>query len=113
MAERDYDIVLFGATGFTGGLTAQYLARHAPARLRWAVARRRKAKLAKVREELAAIDPRLEMMDLLVADAAARSSLTGVADGTPTLFSPHCAYPPVVQTPAPAVAYPRRPHSYP
>ena len=31
--ERQYDIVLFGATGFTGGLTAKYLAAHAPAGL--------------------------------------------------------------------------------
>ena len=30
--DRPYDIVLFGATGFTGGLTAEYLARHAPGR---------------------------------------------------------------------------------
>ena len=29
MAEREHDIVLFGATGFTGGLTAEYLAEHA------------------------------------------------------------------------------------
>ena len=28
--ERPFDVVLFGATGFTGGLTAEYLARHAP-----------------------------------------------------------------------------------
>ena len=28
--DRSYDLVLFGATGFTGGLTADYLAAHAP-----------------------------------------------------------------------------------
>jgi short subunit dehydrogenase-like uncharacterized protein len=42
---KDYDIVVFGATGFTGALTAQYLAAHAPAGLRWAVAGRNRAKL--------------------------------------------------------------------
>src|SRR5690606_37063225 len=57
-------------------------ARHAPARLRWAIAGRSKAKLSKVRDELAAIDPRLEMMDLLVVDAADRAALTGVAERT-------------------------------
>ena len=31
MAEREHDLVLLGATGFTGGLTAEYLAAHAPA----------------------------------------------------------------------------------
>ena len=45
MAERDHDIVLFGATGFTGALTAEYLARHAPDGLRWALAGRNRAKL--------------------------------------------------------------------
>ena len=30
MPERQHDIVLFGATGFTGALTAEYLAAHAP-----------------------------------------------------------------------------------
>lgn len=29
-AEREYDLVLFGATGFVGALTAEYLAAHAP-----------------------------------------------------------------------------------
>ena len=31
MPTRDLDVVLFGATGFTGALTAEYLAHHAPA----------------------------------------------------------------------------------
>ena len=56
---RSYDIVLFGATGFTGELTAEYLARHAPAGTRWALAGRSPAKLAAVRERLAAVDPAL------------------------------------------------------
>ena len=40
MADREHDIVLFGATGFTGELTAEYLAAHAPATTRWALAGR-------------------------------------------------------------------------
>ena len=32
-SSRPHDVVLFGATGFTGGLTAEYLARNAPAGL--------------------------------------------------------------------------------
>lgn len=78
MAERDLDIVLFGATGFTGGLTADYLARHAPARLRWAIAGRSQEKLEKVRDQLAGIDPRLEAMELIVVDAASRVELERV-----------------------------------
>ncbi|MFF7986509.1 saccharopine dehydrogenase family protein [Streptomyces sp. NPDC007901] len=50
--DRPYDIVLFGATGFVGELTAEYLAAHAPEGLRWAIAARDEAKLAALRERL-------------------------------------------------------------
>ncbi len=38
--DRTLDVVLLGATGFTGGLTAEYLAGHAPSGCRWALAGR-------------------------------------------------------------------------
>jgi saccharopine dehydrogenase (NAD+, L-glutamate forming) len=44
-SDRELDLVLFGATGFTGRLTAEYLARHAPSGLRWGLAGRNPAKL--------------------------------------------------------------------
>lgn len=50
---RDLDLVLFGATGFTGGLTAAHLARNAPADLRWEVAGRDPARLDRLVESLA------------------------------------------------------------
>ena len=40
VSSRPHDVVVFGATGFTGALTAEYLARHAPAQTRWALAGR-------------------------------------------------------------------------
>lgn len=43
MSNRDFDIVLFGATGFTGKLVAEYLAAQKPAR--WAIAGRNPDKL--------------------------------------------------------------------
>jgi len=95
MADRDFDIVLFGATGFTGGLTAEYLARNAPARLRWALAGRSLEKLEAVRSRLAAIDPRLESMELLVADAADADALASVVCRTRvviTTVGPYMAY---------------------
>ncbi|MEI5519383.1 saccharopine dehydrogenase NADP-binding domain-containing protein [Streptomyces brasiliscabiei] len=51
-AERAYDIVLYGATGFVGQLTAEYLAGNAPEGLRWAIAGRDADKLAALRERL-------------------------------------------------------------
>ncbi|TBL23874.1 saccharopine dehydrogenase, partial [Verrucosispora sp. SN26_14.1] len=78
-AERTYDVVLFGATGFTGELTAQYLARHAPAGLRWAIAGRNPDKLAAVRDRLVAITPALADLPLLTADVTDPASLREVA----------------------------------
>lgn len=80
--ERRYDIVLFGATGFTGGLTAEYLARHAPEGTRWALAGRNRDKLAAVRERLAAIAPACAELQLIGADAGDPASLRAVAEST-------------------------------
>ncbi|WP_392674159.1 saccharopine dehydrogenase family protein [Streptomyces sp. LN785] len=79
-AERPYDVVLFGATGFVGALTAEYLAAHAPAGCRWALAGRSRAKLEKVRERLTAIDPRCAELPLLHADAEDPGSLRALAE---------------------------------
>ncbi|MEE2041128.1 saccharopine dehydrogenase NADP-binding domain-containing protein [Nocardiopsis sp. CT-R113] len=79
---RGYDLVLFGATGFTGGLTAEYLARNAPAGTRWALAGRDPDRLAAVRAELVRIDPALAGLDLLTADANDPGSLRAVAEAS-------------------------------
>ncbi|GAA2216852.1 saccharopine dehydrogenase family protein [Micromonospora olivasterospora] len=85
--QRPYDLVLFGATGFTGALTAEYLARHAPDGLRWALAGRNPAKLAAVRDRLADIDPTLGDLPLLTADAADPGSLRAVAEAARVVAS--------------------------
>lgn len=78
--KRPYDIVLFGATGFTGGLTAEYLARHGGGKLKWALAGRNPQKLEAVRQKLAAIDPRCAKLSLLPAEADDADSLRRVAE---------------------------------
>jgi short subunit dehydrogenase-like uncharacterized protein len=78
--DRPYDIVLFGATGFTGGLTAEYLARTAPATCRWALAGRNQTKLEAVRDRLAVIDPFLSDLPLLTADITNVGSIRSVAE---------------------------------
>jgi short subunit dehydrogenase-like uncharacterized protein len=79
---RRFDVVLYGATGFAGGLTAEYLARNAPPGLRWALAGRSRGKLAAVRERLAALDPACARLELLQADAGDAVSLSAVAEAT-------------------------------
>ncbi len=76
---RELDLVLFGATGFTGGLTAEYLAAHAPADLRWGLAGRSGAKLAAVRDRLGVDVPLLE------ADSTDPASLSDLAGRTRVL----------------------------
>ena len=81
-ADRDFDIVLFGATGFTGELTAAYLAEHAPAGCRWALAGRSSTKLEAVRSRLARVNPDCADLPLLHADAGDPASLKAVAEST-------------------------------
>jgi short subunit dehydrogenase-like uncharacterized protein len=78
--QRRYDIVLFGATGFAGSLTAEYLAHHAPAGTQWALAGRNQAKLEGVRARLSTIDPALAKLPLIQADSADSDSLKAVAE---------------------------------
>lgn len=75
---RDLDLVLFGATGFTGGLTAEYLAEHGPDGLRWALAGRSADKLAKVQARLEAIVPGHADLELIVVDAGDQAALAEV-----------------------------------
>jgi short subunit dehydrogenase-like uncharacterized protein len=77
--EREFEIVLFGATGFTGTKTAEYLARHAPAELRWAIAGRSQAKLAALKTRLSAIDPRAAAVSCVVASVDDPASLQRMA----------------------------------
>lgn len=79
-AQRPYDVVLFGATGFVGALTAAYLAAHAPQGLRWAVAGRSRPRLEKLRERLTGIDARWAQLPLLHAEADDADSLRALAE---------------------------------
>ncbi len=68
-----FDIVVYGATGFTGQLVAEYLASHykGDKQLRWAMAGRSLEKLASVRDAIGASAD----TPLIVADASDPASL--------------------------------------
>ncbi|MGW6295913.1 saccharopine dehydrogenase family protein [Streptomyces sp. NPDC055058] len=74
--DRPYDIVLFGATGFVGRLTAEYLAAHAPEGLRWAVAGRSTEKLERLRDAL----PGAAGIGVLRADVSEPATLRALAE---------------------------------
>ncbi|RII12273.1 putative trans-acting enoyl reductase [Streptomyces sp. YIM 130001] len=94
-ADRAYDIVLYGATGFVGVLTAEYLAEHAPKGLRWALAGRSLPKLKQLRDRLAAERPELANLPVLQADAddpKALREIAGDARVVATTVGPYITY---------------------
>ena len=50
-----YDLIVLGATGYTGKLCAEYISTSLPTNLKWAVAGRSEKKLLAVMDELGAI----------------------------------------------------------
>lgn len=76
-AQRPFDIVVYGATGYTGRLVAEYLAHHyAGQGPKWAMAGRSKAKLEEVRDLIGAPAD----TPLIVADSDDPASLQALAE---------------------------------
>jgi short subunit dehydrogenase-like uncharacterized protein len=92
MADRALDVVLYGATGFVGALTAAHLAAHAEPELRIALAGRSQAKLEALRTELG--EP-ARSWELVVVDAADTAGVRALAARTrvlATTVGPYAAY---------------------
>src|SRR3954463_16699727 len=85
MASSKFDMVVYGATGFTGRLAAEYLAAHykGDGNLKWAMAGRSKDKLASVRDAIGAAAE----TPLIVADAGDPASLRAMVDQTKSVIS--------------------------
>ncbi|RDE05256.1 saccharopine dehydrogenase family protein [Sphingomonas aracearum] len=78
---REFDVIVFGATGYTGRLVAEYLAQiGAP---RWAMAGRSAAKLEQVRAEIGAPAD----TPLIVADSQSPSDLRTLCGRTEVVLS--------------------------
>src|SRR5271155_5647440 len=71
--DRKYDLVLYGASGFTGKQTAEYCRQFAPPGLRWAIAGRNRSKLDAVNSA---------GIDVLIADAQDQDALERLAAQT-------------------------------
>ena len=76
-ADRSLDVVVFGATGFVGKLTAEYLARHAPEGVRIGLAGRSHDKLEQVRRDLG---PDAAGWPLITADSSDTASMRALAE---------------------------------
>jgi short subunit dehydrogenase-like uncharacterized protein len=74
---RDFDVTLYGATGFTGRQTVAYFRKFAPPGLRWAIAGRNQAKLEALKAQV----------PVLVADAGDQSALDVLAARTRVILT--------------------------
>ena len=92
MAEPDLDLVVFGASGFVGRLTAEHLARHAPEGVRIGLAGRSAQRLVAVRDGLG---PKAATWPLLVADVDDAASVAAMVARTrvvATTVGPYSRY---------------------
>ena len=81
MATREFDIIVYGATGYTGRLVAEHFVREYGSRddgPKWAMAGRSLAKLESVRDEIGAP----QSTPLVVADADDAASLEAMCNRT-------------------------------
>ena len=78
MHNRPYDIIVFGATGFTGKLVVEYLIEHYGVNNKlftWAIAGRNEDKIKKVIETLAAKNDQIKKIKFFIADSFDKKSL--------------------------------------
>lgn len=83
-SNREFDVIVHGATGFTGGLVAQHMLKQygAGKDVRWALSGRNMAKLEAVRASLGAPD-----LTLIAADAADPASLQALVERSAVIIS--------------------------
>lgn len=92
MSTRDLDVVLFGATGFTGALTALHLARHAEPHARIALAARSRARLEEVRSGLGHAARDWELVEVDATDAVALRALAARTRVIASAVGPYLRY---------------------
>lgn len=92
----EYDIVLWGATGFTGQLVAEYLTeRYEESDLDLAIAGRNKGKLSSLKQDLFEKNDGWSSLPILIGDAFNRDSLDPIVETTRTVCStvgPYAVY---------------------
>lgn len=90
---REFDVIVFGATGFTGRLVAEYLSTRygAGGEVAWAMAGRSAAKLAQVRELIGA-PATVPLISADASDSAALAKLVARAKTVITTVGPYQLY---------------------
>lgn len=85
--ERQYECIVFGASGYTGKYTAEHIVTALPTDFRWAVAGRSEAKLKRLVDDLRSLnpdrkDPAIEIARLEKADLLALAKKTKILIST-------------------------------
>ncbi|MBS1811175.1 MAG: saccharopine dehydrogenase NADP-binding domain-containing protein [Acidobacteria bacterium] len=83
MTNRDYDVVLYGASGFTGKQTVEYFAKRAGT-VRWAIAGRNREKLEAVKTQVGGVASKA---DVLVADSQDQAAIDAIVSRTRVLLT--------------------------
>lgn len=92
-SDREFDLIIFGASGFTGRLVAEYLAQHREptGELKWAMAGRSRAKLAEVRAEMG-IPESIPLVEVDIADQASVEAMVARSSCVVTTVGPYQLY---------------------
>ncbi|GAA3168543.1 trans-acting enoyl reductase family protein [Blastococcus jejuensis] len=90
--ERAYDVVVYGASGFVGRLLAAYLAEHAPADARIALAGRSRARCEQVRAGLPAAARDWPVLEADSTDTASLATLAASTRVLATTVGPYARY---------------------
>lgn len=85
MSHRDYDVVLYGASGFVGRQTVQYFAEHPHSKeVRWAIAGRDRQKLEAVKAQVGGLT---RTVDILVADSQNQAAVDEMVARTKVMLN--------------------------
>ena len=90
MHSRPYNIIIFGATGFTGKLVVEYLIEHYGVYNRlftWAIAGRNENKIKKVIETLAVKNDQVKKIKFFIADSFDKKSLDHISKSANLIIS--------------------------
>ncbi|CAD7696843.1 unnamed protein product [Ostreobium quekettii] len=88
---RPFQVVVWGATGYTGRLMCEQIAAEYPGAFRWGMAGRSRGKLEALRADLEKIDARCKDVPLIIADAADQTSIDSMVGQTDVIAA--CAGP--------------------
>ena len=93
MSEREFDVIVFGASGYTGKLVAEYMGKEYgnDESIRWAIAGRNKDKLSSVKKDLN-LNERVSIIEVNSTNKDSLDSMTSSAKCILTTVGPYQLY---------------------